>query len=38
LSRAVVADIVRSLLGQWRDRFGELAPIDVEQIIVVTTT
>jgi predicted RecB family nuclease len=34
---AVVADLVRNFLGrQWRDRFGELVPIGVEQIMVVT--
>ena len=34
---AVVADLVRNLLGrQWRNRSGELAPIGVEQIMVVT--
>ncbi len=34
---AVVAELVRSLLGrQWRNRSGELAPIGVEQIMVVT--
>jgi predicted RecB family nuclease len=34
---AVVADLVRTLLGrQWRDQSGKLAPIGVEQIMVVT--
>jgi superfamily I DNA and/or RNA helicase len=34
---AVVAELVISLLGcQWRDRSGEVAPIGVEQIMVVT--
>ena len=34
---AVVVELVRSLLGrQWRNRDGELAPIGVEQIMVVT--
>ena len=34
---AVVADLVRNLLGrQWRNRDGQLAPISVEQIMVVT--
>jgi predicted RecB family nuclease len=34
---AVVADLVRNLLDrQWRNRFGELAPIGVEQVVVVT--
>jgi uncharacterized protein len=34
---AVVAELVRDLLGrQWRNRFGELAPISIEQIMVVT--
>ncbi len=34
---AVIADLVRNLLGrQWRNQNGELAPIGVEQIMVVT--
>jgi uncharacterized protein len=34
---AAVADLVRALLGrQWRARSGELAPIGIEQIMVVT--
>jgi predicted RecB family nuclease len=34
---AVVADLARALLGrQWRNRDGELVPIGVEQIMVVT--
>jgi uncharacterized protein len=34
---AVVANLVHSLLGQqWRNRFGELATMGVEQIMVVT--
>jgi predicted RecB family nuclease len=34
---AVVTDLVSSLLGrQWRNQSGELAPIGVEQIMVVT--
>jgi predicted RecB family nuclease len=34
---AVVAELVSSLLGcHWRDRSGEVAPIGVEQIMVVT--
>jgi predicted RecB family nuclease len=34
---AVVAELVRTLLGrQWRDRNGEIQPIGVEQIMVVT--
>jgi predicted RecB family nuclease len=34
---AVVSDLVRALLGrQWRNRFGNLASIGVEQIMVVT--
>jgi predicted RecB family nuclease len=33
----VVAELVESLLGRrWRDRDGQLAPISVEQIMVVT--
>jgi predicted RecB family nuclease len=33
----VVADLVRSLVGrQWRDRFSNLAPVGVEQIMIVT--
>jgi len=34
---AVVCDLVRNLLGQqWSDRFGELAPIGIDQIMIVT--
>jgi len=34
---AVVAELVRDLLGrQWRNKSGEVAPIGVEQIMVVT--
>ncbi|HEY2080271.1 MAG TPA: C-terminal helicase domain-containing protein, partial [Streptosporangiaceae bacterium] len=34
---AVVADLVSSLLGrQWRNQSGELAPVGIEQIMVVT--
>ncbi len=34
---AVVAELVSNLLGrQWRNRSGDLAPIGVEQIMVVT--
>jgi len=34
---AVVADLVCSLLGrQWRNRDGDLAPIGVDQIMIVT--
>jgi uncharacterized protein len=34
---AVAAELVRTLLGrQWRDQHGELAPIGIEQIMVVT--
>jgi predicted RecB family nuclease len=33
----VVGDLVRALLGrQWRNRYGELAPLGVQQIMIVT--
>jgi predicted RecB family nuclease len=34
---AVVVELVRTLLGRaWRDRYSQLAPIDIKQIMIVT--